>query len=299
MNYKSDFAEWDKLRTFYYVVKLKTLNRTAEYLNISQPALTKAIQLLEFRLKVKLFLRHHKGMVLTQEGETLFKIVDKFFSEIHSIKNLLQENENKLKGHLKIVATTGFVSLYLVPHLPKFLRMYPELRVDIQGTDVSPALDLYEADIIIHPYIKNRSDLIQLPLIKVQYKLYASSTYLEEYGTPQNPKDLDQHMLIGFGNHSNPLSDINWHLTIGSKANQPREPYVQINMAQARFMLAEAGFGIMTAPQNHTGLKGRKLIEVLPHTAGPTIEMCCIYPEKMKTAKRIQVFTDYLQKVLK
>jgi DNA-binding transcriptional LysR family regulator len=297
MDFRSDFDQWDKLRIFYYVTKFKSINRAAEYLNISQPAITRSIQILEFRLKVKVLSRHPKGVTLTQEGEILFKIVDKFFSEIHGIKNLLQENEKELKGYLKIIATTGFVSLYLMPHLAKFLKMYPELRVDVQGTDTSPDLELYEADLIVHPYIKNRPDLIQELLLKVQYKLYASPLYLEKHGTPQKPEDLDHHMLIGFGSHSNPLSNINWHLTIGSESNQPREPYVQVNMAQGRFVLAEAGLGIMTAPQDHTGLKGRNLVEVLPHVVGPTLEMYCIYSEKLKGAKRIQVFVDYLKKI--
>lgn len=59
-------THWDKLRIFYEVAKVGSFNAAAEILNISQPALSRTINLLEDHLRVRLFERLPRGVVLTR-----------------------------------------------------------------------------------------------------------------------------------------------------------------------------------------------------------------------------------------
>ena len=64
---------WDKLKTFYEVAICKSISKASTKLNISQSSISRQIQDLELDLKTALFIRHQKGVRLTEQGENLLK----------------------------------------------------------------------------------------------------------------------------------------------------------------------------------------------------------------------------------
>ena len=67
--------DWDKLKSFYEIAISKSISKASVKLNISQSALSRQIQDLEYDLKTPLFIRHQKGVRLTEQGENLFNTV--------------------------------------------------------------------------------------------------------------------------------------------------------------------------------------------------------------------------------
>jgi DNA-binding transcriptional LysR family regulator len=110
----------DKLKTFYYVAKAKKFTTASEILNISQPALSRSIQLLEDRLGIKLFYRHARGLTLTTQGELMVPIIGKFLNEIEAVTEKLYEEEKEPKGLFKVVASEGLINFYILPYIPGF-----------------------------------------------------------------------------------------------------------------------------------------------------------------------------------
>ncbi|MBP9692792.1 MAG: LysR family transcriptional regulator, partial [Alphaproteobacteria bacterium] len=292
----------DKLKVFYYVAKAKKFTTAAEILNISQPALSRSIQLLEDRLGIKLFYRHTRGLTLTAQGELLLPIVGKFLGELEAVSEKLYEEEKEPKGPLKVVAIGGLINFFLLPHIPGFLKLYPKIRLTFKVNDAVPLLELGEAHAVIRPLIHSleAEGLIQDILLTNHIGLYASKEYLKEFGIPKKPADLDHHRLITYGDHmeAEPFKAMNWHLTLGTEPGYVREAFLQINSPHARFVMAQAGIGIIAISKEHPGLQESSLVQILPHISAPTIESYYIYPKELKNSKKIIALREYLREAL-
>lgn len=294
-------VDLDKLRVFYYVAKAKKFTTAAELLNTSQPSLSRSIQLLEERLGIKLFHRHARGLTLTDQGEHLVPIIGQFLSKLETATEKLYEEEKEPKGSLRVVATGGLINLFILPYIPGFLERYPEIRLTLIASDAIPALEFGEAHVVIRPPISfpDAGDIIQKHILTNHVGLYASKEYLEKFGTPSDPKDLDSHRLVAFGDHPEAayFAPMNWHLTLGTDPGEMRQPFLQVNSPQARFAMAKAGTGIIALSKEHPGLEESDLIQVLPHIPGPVVESYYIYPKELENSKKVIAFQHYLEDV--
>jgi DNA-binding transcriptional LysR family regulator len=289
--------DWDKLRVFYHVAKAGSFIRAAENLNITQSTLSRSIQILEYLLKTQLFNRVPKGVVLTKQGELLFNKVEQMFANFEEAKAQIQDETEKPQGSLKVASTVALASLWLIELIPGFLELYPDIELDIIGHDEKLDVKSREADVSIRPFIDDQSDLIQTYLFSCFLELYASPIYLEKFGVPKAPEDLDHHRIITFGESTiRPYSDIDWPLRIGSKPERIRKPYVSINSSKGASRLAELGVGIVALSKEFPGIDTMNLIKVLPEISGPIIDLYYVYPQALKNSKRVQVFGEYLLK---
>ena len=289
--------DWNYLRTFYYVASAESFTKAANYLHIAQSSLSRTIQNLEARLGETLFVRTPKKLILTRAGELVFDAVSHTFGQIEFIRNKIEEDQNTPQGEIRLRAGSGFISLYLLQYIPGFLKQYPDIRLCISSGKTLPELDLLETDVVIRPPLPDRNDLIQIPLLINHVKLYAGKEYLKEFGTPQQPEDLDHHRLIAFGNPPglSGFHGMNWHLILGAKAGHERKAFIEIDLPKDRLQLAAQGLGIATASAEHPGIDRYDLVEVLGHIIpSPTVQCYYIYSEKLQTSKRIKLLSDYL-----
>ena len=120
--------DWDKLRVFHAVAEAGSFTHAGETLNLSQSAVSRQIQALEEALKVPLFHRHARGLILTEQGETLNRTVREVFAKLAMTEALLTESRERPAGRLKVTTTTGFGATWLAPRLAQLpRRCYPEV----------------------------------------------------------------------------------------------------------------------------------------------------------------------------
>ncbi|MBA3813509.1 MAG: LysR family transcriptional regulator [Alphaproteobacteria bacterium] len=292
--------DWDKFKLFYFVANAGSFTAAAETLNISQSAISRSIQALEYSLKVKLFERVARGLVLTKAGENLLNATEKAFEEFERAEMLMFEEEEEPQGTLKVATTMAIATVWLVPLLSNFLRKYPKIQLTIIGNDEELDLKTRQADVSIRPFVENHPELIQNQICVFNLKLYASKEYLKEYGTPQHAKDLDHHKLIVFGYDAiNPYNNINWPLKLGMPPGSLRTPYLCINTSSGMRQAAEEGHGIIALAAEFPFLDKSGFIEVLPEEKKPTIPIYYVYPNHLKESKRVKVLGDYLIEIFK
>src|ERR1700744_4006469 len=94
--------DWDKLRVFHTVATAQSFTRAGEILNLSQSAISRQISALEEGLQVALFHRHARGLLLTEQGEILFRTVSDMVMKLQATENALAEASAKPKGPFKI-----------------------------------------------------------------------------------------------------------------------------------------------------------------------------------------------------
>ncbi|HYH02615.1 MAG TPA: LysR family transcriptional regulator [Bacillota bacterium] len=118
-------------RVFYFVSKAGSISNAAKELYISQPAVSQAIKQLEEKLGGQLFFRTSKGIILTAEGEVLYKYIEQAYSFITTAEQKFAEMQNLLSGEIRIGASDTLCRYFLIPHLEKFHRDFPEIRIQV------------------------------------------------------------------------------------------------------------------------------------------------------------------------
>lgn len=131
-------VNFELYKMFYVVANNKSISKGAEELMISQPAVTQSIKMLEGQLGVTLFVRTKKGVILTDEGEELYKYVKEGMTYFISGHNKVMALKSLDAGVLKIGASTSVTEHYLMPYITKFHELYPNVEIKIVNllTDV-------------------------------------------------------------------------------------------------------------------------------------------------------------------
>jgi len=286
--------DWDKLRVFHAVAEAGSFTHAGEALNLSQSAVSRQISALEESLSVPLFHRHARGLILTEQGELLFRTAREVFAKLAMAEGLISESKDRPKGPLKITTTVAFGSIWLTPRIREFLDLYPEIQVSLVVDDSELDLSMREADVAIRMSPPRQPDLIQRHLVSVQVHIYASADYLQKHGTPQRPEDLEEHRVIVYGEDARPpVPGVNWLLEVGLKPGHDRRPILTVNNTYGMLRAIMSGLGVAALPDfvahEHSGL-----VRVLPEVSGPPNEAYFVYPEELRTSKRISVFRDFL-----
>jgi DNA-binding transcriptional LysR family regulator len=291
-------VDLEKLKVFYMVAKTGKFTQAASALNITQPALTRSIQLLEYSLKTRLFERSHKGVILTNSGEKLYELAKRIVDDVAVVEKNILESSDEPSGELKVVTTPGMASIWLSDLIPGFLNRYPAINLNIQGITTDFESHLSQADIVIRTYISHHTHLIQRKVMNSQHKMWASNDYLDKFKPIKKLTDLSQHQLIVYEKASfNTLANNTWILEKGANIDNPRKPYLIINSLEGLIACARNGLGIIGLPEELVRIRNQdhKLINVLSHIDGPIVEIFCIYQEKFKNSKKITAFADYLE----
>jgi DNA-binding transcriptional LysR family regulator len=286
--------DWDKLRVFHAVAEAGSFTHAGEALNLSQSAVSRQISALEESLSVPLFHRHARGLILTEQGELLFRTAREVFAKLAMAESLISESKDRPKGPLKITTTVAFGSIWLTPRIREFMELYPEIQVSLVVDDSELDLSMREADVAIRMSPPRQPDLIQRHLVSVQVHIYASPDYIKKYGTPQRPEDLDNHRLIVYGEDGRPpVPGVNWLIEVGAKPGQDRRPILAVNNTYGMLRAVKSGLGIASLPDFVAG-EHTALVRILPEVSGPPNEAYFVYPEELRSSKRISVFRDFL-----
>src|SRR5438094_6546603 len=212
--------DWDKLRVFHAVAEAGSFTHAGESLNLSQSAVSRQISALEESLSVPLFHRHARGLILTEQGELLFRTARDVFSKLSIAEGLISESKDRTKGPLKIQTTVAFGSSWLTPRIREFLDLYPEIQVSLVVDDAELDLSMREADVAIRMAPPRQPDLIQRHLMTVHMHVYAAPTYIKRYGLPKSAEELDSHKVIVYGEEIRPpVPDTTWLLRLGIKGD--------------------------------------------------------------------------------
>lgn len=151
---------YELYRIFYEVANSGNITHASLRLNISQPAISKAIKNLEEQLGGELFVRTQKGVILTEEGKNFYKHIKKAIESINNAENEFTNLINLNTGSIRIGVSTTITEKYLLPHLKKFHKLYPNIIIHMY-TDISNEL-----------LNKLKNGLIDLAIIHVMDKDY-------------------------------------------------------------------------------------------------------------------------------
>ena len=172
--------DWDKLKIFHAVAEAGSFTNATINLNLSQSAISRQIQSLEQDLKVQLFERHARGLTLTENGEYVFKTAHEVISKLKEVETSLGDQKNKPTGKLTITTVRSFGTHWLTPRIQEFMRLNPEIEIELIFGDKELNLSTRQADIGIFMRRPKQLNYIQKKLIDIKAKYTAIPLGLSE-----------------------------------------------------------------------------------------------------------------------
>lgn len=286
--------DWDKLRIFHAAAEAGSFTHAGEKLNLSQSAVSRQVSALEYDLGVSLFNRHARGLVLTEQGEDLYRTAHDVLMKLEAAKSRLNDSQKRPSGSLRVTTTVGLGSTWLTSRVNKFIDLYPDIDLQLLLTDSDLDLTMREADVAIRLHPPTNPDLIQRKLFTVHFHLYASPGYLKRFGPLKGASDLDNHRIVAFGRpHPDHLKQLNWILQAGKEGKAEREPTLLVNNVYAIKNAVQSGVGIALLP-DYVVDSEPGIIQLPSDGDIPSFDTYFVYTEDMRSSARVRTFRDFL-----
>ena len=287
--------DWDKLKVFHAAAEAGSFTHAGEQLGLSQSAVSRQVSALEQELSVSLFHRHARGLILTEQGELLYRTAHDVFMKLEAARAKLTDSREKPHGELKVTTTPGMGIHWLTPRLGEFMDLFPDIRITLITTDEELDLAMREADVAIRLRQPTQPDLIQRKLFSVHFHAYASTEYLKRAGTPRSLEELDNHRIIQLGGSTVPvyLQNRNWLTEVSRNGKGPRTARLLINNIMGVLRACQRGLGIALLP-DYLIEENVGLVQLFGEEEGPALDAYFVYPEELKAVARVQAFRDFL-----
>ena len=286
--------DWDKLRVFHAAAEAGSFTHAGETLGLSQSAVSRQVSGLELDLQAPLFHRHARGLILTEQGEVLYRTVRDMVMKLDAARTRLSDTRERPRGELRVTTTVGIGTNWLTPRIGEFIELYPDIKLTILLSDDELDLSMREADVAIRVREPVQPDLIRRRLFTMHFHAYASAVYLKRFGEPKTLDDLDSHRILTYGvSAQSYLSAINSLHFAGRDSKEPRPSTLKVNNISALRRAVENGVGIAILP-DYLALSDTSLARILPQADMPELECFLVYAEELKNVARVRVFRDFL-----
>jgi DNA-binding transcriptional LysR family regulator len=290
----SSSMDWDKLKVFHAAAEAGSFTHAGERLGLSQSAVSRQVSALEQELRVSLFHRHARGLILTEQGELLYRTAHEVFMKLEAARTKLTDSRERPNGELKVSTTPGIGIHWLLPRLGEFFDLYPEIAITMITTDEELDLAMREADVAIRLRQPTQPDLIQRKLFSVHFHAYASPDYLKRFGTPRSHAELDSHRIVLLsGTVPAHFSNRRWLLEVSRDGKPPRTAVFTVNNVLGLLRACQRGLGIAMLPDYLVEENGG-LVQLFGEADMLALDAFFVYPEELKSVARIQVFRDFL-----
>ncbi len=286
--------DWNRVRIFQTVAENGSFTRAGDMLDLSQSAVSRQIAALENSLGVVLFHRHSRGLLLTEQGEALYRAAREVSAKLTMTEAQIADSRDRPSGPLKITTTLAFGSVWLTPRLRAFHNLYPEIVITLLTSDDFLDLSMREADVAIRMSEPTEPDLVRRHLMTVHWHIYGSPDYLARYGPIETVDDLARQQLIVYGQGPlTAIADPGWLIAISGDPHADGRIVLEANNISCMRQAVESGLGIAALP-DYVAWDSQRLRRVLPDHQGPPFDAFFTYAEELRHSKRIGLFRDFL-----
>jgi len=243
-------VRFDDISAFAAVAESGSVSGAARRLGVAKSVVSKRVSELERSLGATLLKRTPRSVTLTDRGRTFYERSRAIMAALDEAATAVREEQDGLRGLLRIAAPMTFGTMYLGRMLWPLLRQHPSLEVAIDLDD--RVVDLLGSgyDLGIRVGALPNSSLIARKLVDIQGVLCASPAYLERAGTPSSLEDLQRHDCIGYAHLA---SGQVWSFQPARGGSEPRAIRVKsrfvANNGELMRGAAVAGLGLLLVPE--------------------------------------------------
>lgn len=272
--------------------------QAAQRLGLSPAAVSKAIARQEASIGIALFRRTTRSMQLSPPGRVFYEECKKALALLEQAERSLSQHQKEPEGRVRISVPTTYGHYRVLPLVGEFTALHPRVELEVNVSNENVDLVAGRFDLAVRMGEIRDSSLIVRKLEDAELGVFASPSYLERHGFPEQPSDLEQHVCLGFVRPSSGRT-IRW--AFADKAGRPfdLEPGKQLCCSGdflGCVMLARHAAGVVQAYRFlvEDDLREGRLIEVLRPFAGRSAPFSLLQPPGQSTTLAARLFADML-----
>ncbi|MGI9523069.1 MAG: LysR family transcriptional regulator [Hyphomicrobiaceae bacterium] len=280
------------LDIFARVARTGNMSAAGREMGLSPAVISKRVSLLEESLGARLFQRTTRHLTLTETGEGYFKRVVDILNLVEEAEDFVHRRSTLPRGQLKITAPTAFGRLHIAPHLRSFFDQFPDIQLNFLITDDTFDIIRDGVDLAIRIGELDDSSLVAKKLAANTRVICAAPKYLEDFGTPQSLRELQEHNCLAVGKQ-----DL-WRVS-GPDGVHNFRPSGCMRSNSAEFskqaIVAGLGVGLRSTWDIGPELKNGTLKIVLPQYRGSVNDaIFAVYPSREFMPSKVNAFIDFL-----
>lgn len=284
------------MRIFVRVVEAGTFTRAADSLSLPKATVTKHVQALEERLRVKLLNRTTRRVTVTPDGAAYYDRTVRLLTDLDDIEASMTNARANPRGRLRIDVGTSVAQLLIIPNLAEFHARYPDIQVDLGVSDRMVDLIGDNVDCVIRGGELTDQSLVARRVGNLEFITVASPDYLARKGTPSHPLEIEEkHASVIY---FSPQSGRHYPLEFrkGDESIDITGPYqVSVNESNAYVTAVVAGLGVgqITGYQAERHLKSGALVQLMPEWTQPLLPVYVVYPPNRHLSAKVRAFVDW------
>jgi DNA-binding transcriptional LysR family regulator len=285
---------FDGMRLFARIVERRSFSLAAQDLGLPRSTVTEGVKQLEARLGVRLLQRTTRHVSPTLDGEAYYRRCLSIIADIEEAEAGF--TDAKPKGMVRVDVHGTLARHFMLPGLPRFLGLYPDIRLHIGEGDRFVDLLREGVDCVLRVGQPSDSAMIGRRIGMLEEGTYASPGYLASFGTPRTPDDLDGHRMIGFISSTTGTA-MPLEFTVGGKLRHVTLPTaISVTGAETNAAAARLGLGLIQVPRYRVApdLAAGALVEVLVDFPPSPSPVYILYPQSRQLSPRVRVFIDWL-----
>lgn len=284
-------------KTFYSVAKNKNITKASKELNISQPAISKAIKNLETQIGCTLFIRSKNGVTLTNEGKTFYDEIEKAFEIVGNAEDKILKSMNLEYGTLRIGVNKTIMENFLLPFIETFHKKYPNIKIKLFTGPTSELITKAKSgiiDIIIMnlPYAIPK-EFVTESLVKIHDCFIANDNFKELKGKTIPLEELNNYPLILIANGSSTRYFLD-NFCIKNDIYLKPEFEITSNSLIKEFTKIGLGIGFTTREYINELLDNKTLFEIKTNPKIPTRNIGIVYLKSNTLSKVTNAFIKIL-----
>lgn len=287
--------QFRQMQAFTTVVQAGSFVKAAQRLDTSKAVVSRLVLELEALLGTRLLNRTTRSLSLTDAGSDYFERSRQILDDLAEANAAASQGALHTAGRLKINAPLTFGNLHLAPLWGEFLKLHPQVGLDITLTD--RVVDLVEEgfDMAVRITAQASSTLVSRQLASDRVVMCASPGYLRQAPPILQLADIEDHSVMAYSWWSG--GDM-WAFEAadGKPASVTTHPRLRANSGDTCRAAALADQGLIYQPAFLVGedLRTGRLVRVLPAYRGPRIGIHAVYPSRQHLPGKVRAMVDFL-----
>lgn len=281
--------EWNDLRIILAIGRSGTLSGAAKSLNLNHSTVFRRINIIEDKLQVRFFDRMQNGYVLTEAGNIAMSAAQRIDDEMNGLSRQLVGKDLRLQGTIRVTAPEGVSLKLLRPIFADFLKINPDIHIDLVVTGNTLQLSRREADIAVRVTSKPPDTSIARKVCRFRFAVYASRRYLK---TKKDCALKDYNWL---------LLDDSSHWFSASLWKKMGHPNASVRFSSdstvAIVNAVKDGLGVAPLPC-FLGDNEKKLVRIQEPTEEPAPDLWLLTHPDLRNTARIKALIDFLYDAL-
>lgn len=271
-------------KIFYYVAKSGSITAAAKQLHISQPAVSQSIRNFEESLGGAVFVRNSKGVVLTEEGKSLYYHVASGYEQIENGVRQYHALQNLAGGMIRIGASDMTLRFFILPYLERFCEEYPQIKVAVTNAPTPRTLKNLEQGTIdfgvVSTPISAPAHMVVKPVREVQDCFVVGEKYRTLAETDQDYRILKKYPVICLEGETSSKAYVDSFL---QKQGIALKPEFELATSDMLVTFAKRGFGIASVVRDFAreDIEAGKLYELSFHEKLKPRQFAICYDERL------------------